>query len=378
MTPLPLHSWHERAGATFAERAGHEVVAHYGDPGAEYAAARSAAVRVDLSFREALRITGEDRVSFLHGMCTNDIKGLPEWGVAYAAMVTVKGAMVSDLRVVRRDGDLLLDLEPGQFEKVRGFLDQYLISEDAELHDGREDVGVIGLVGPRAYEVVAAAFGLSGPPEPVRRTFAPPGQQPTLDPKVAGFEPRTVTLDGATLALMPSLLTRGEGVDLLVPRALLERVWTLLGDRGAAMGLHDAGVEALEPLRVEDGVPRFGVDLLETTIPLEAELLHAMSYNKGCYVGQEVIARATFRGHMNRKLVGLSLGAEPAGAPGQELRVDGKKVGFVTSRVRSPSRGETIGLGYVHRAHLAPGTVLQLGETDRTATVVALPMPKTR
>ncbi|MGA9521962.1 MAG: glycine cleavage T C-terminal barrel domain-containing protein [Myxococcaceae bacterium] len=338
MDALLLHSTHSGAGASFGSRGGRETVAHYGSPADEYQAARSSAVLVDLSFRDALRISGEDRLSYFHGMCTQDIKGLPEWGSAYFTIVSVKGSMVADGRAVRRPDDLVIDLEPGTTDHVREFLEKYLISEDAELHAATGDVAVVGLVGPRTEDVLKAAFGEQLPEGVVR---------------------------------LPSLLTKGPGTELLLPTSRLEELWNKLRDSGA----RPAGLEALEWVRVEDGVPRFGQDLLETTIPLEADLKHAIHYNKGCYVGQEVIARGTFRGQMNKKLTGLVLGE--SGAPERaELRKDGKKVGFLTSVVRSPSRGEYVALGYVHRDHLTSGTVLEVADAAVTATVQELPFPR--
>ena len=149
-------------------------------------------------------------------------------------------------------------------------------------------------------------------------------------------------------------------------------MWKALVSAGGAFGLKPLGWRAHEMLRVEAGVPRYGQDMVDTTIPLEANLANAISYNKGCYIGQEVIARATFRGHMNRKLSGLLLGSTEA-APGTELKKDGKKVGWVTSVVRSPLKGQTVALGYVHRDHLEPGTVLAVGDGPAEATVAALP-----
>lgn len=348
MDPLLLHSTHGNLGAVFGERGGREAVRHYGEPDGEYAAARSASVLVDLSFRDALRVTGEDRLSWFHGVCTNDIKGLAVWSSAYAAIVSVKGAMVSDVRAFRRDADLVLDFEPGRQEAVREYLERYLISEDAELHDGRADIAVLGVVGPTSGKVLAALFG----PE------ARPGMR--------------LELDGEPVALAPTLAAR-TGLDLLLPRTRLAHAWSRLLEAGASIGLRPAGLDALEAVRVEDGVPRFGQDLLESTIPLEADLAHAIHYQKGCYVGQEVIARATFRGHMNRKLTGLLLGATAA-EPRAELRRDGKKIGFLTSVVKSPARGEYVALGYVHRDHLAPGTVLEIAGAPLTATVHGLPL----
>lgn len=354
MEPLSLHFLHEQAGAHFLEVNGREVVADYGDVDAEYRAAREAVALHDATYREALRITGEDRASFLHGMVTQEIKGLPAGAATYAAMITVKGAMVADARVLRREADLLLDVEPGLGAKVREFLEKFLISEDAELHDATGEQGVLRLLGPRTAELLGAALG---------SPFAPLPQDAT----------RAATLAGQEVLLVGAARLEPHGVEVRVPRAGLEAVWKALEAAGAGLGLKRLGWRALEMLRVEAGEPRYGQDMVDTTIPLEANLAHAISYNKGCYIGQEVIARATFRGHMNRKLAGLLLGATAA-APGTELKKDGKKVGWVTSVVRSPRKGQHVALGYVHRDHLEPGTVLTVGEGPAEATVAALPL----
>jgi folate-binding protein YgfZ len=353
MEPLSLHFLHEQAGAHFQDVHGREVVAGYGEVEPEYRAAREAVALHDATYREALRITGEDRASFLHGMVTQEVKGLAVGATTYAAMITVKGAMVADARILRREADLLLDLEPGMGAKVREFLEKFLISEDAELHEATGGLGVLRLLGPRTADLLGAALG--GP-------FAPLPQDAT----------RSATLAGQEVLLVGSTRVEPHGVDLMVPRAGLEAVWKALGAAGTAFGLAPLGWRALEVLRVEAGVPRFGQDMVDTTIPLEANLMHAISYNKGCYIGQEVIARATFRGHMNRKLAGLLLGATEA-APGTELKKEGKKVGWVTSVVRSPRQGQNVALGYVHRDHLEPGTVLTVGDGPTEATVAPLP-----
>ncbi|MCY1033533.1 aminomethyl transferase family protein [Corallococcus sp. BB11-1] len=354
MEPLSLHFVHEQVGARFISVGGREVVAGYGDVGTEYGAARDAVALHDASYREILRITGEDRASFLHGMVTQEVKNLPVGSAAYAAFITVKGAMVGDARILKREGDLLLDMEPGLGAKVREFLDKYLISEDAELHDGTSESGWLRLLGPRTAQVLAAVLG---------RPFE----------GLAAQASQPAVLAGQDVWLLGTALPGGvSGVDVLVPRAGLEAVWTALAQAGAAHGLKPLGFDALELLRVEAGVPRYGQDMVDTTIPLEANLTHAISYNKGCYIGQEVIARATFRGRMNRQLAGLLLG-ETDVAPGTELRRGEKKVGWVTSVVRSPVKGQRVALGYVHRESLEPGTELTLADGAGTVTVAALP-----
>ncbi|MCP3141667.1 CAF17-like 4Fe-4S cluster assembly/insertion protein YgfZ [Pyxidicoccus xibeiensis] len=353
MEPLSLHFLHEGTGARFIFVGGREAVATYGDGEAEYRAAREAVALHDASYREILRITGEDRASFLHGMVTQEVKNLPVGSAAYAALVTVKGAMVADARILKREADLLLDLEPGTGAKVREFLEKYLISEDAELHEATGEYALLRLLGPQTAGVLAGALG---------------GPQPLLEHHAA----RQGVLAGQEVWLVGNTAVEPHGVDVWVPRAGLEPVWRALVEAGAAHGMKPLGFEALELLRVEAGVPRYGQDMVDTTIPLEANLAGAISYNKGCYIGQEVIARATFRGHMNRKLTGLLLGDVDA-APGTELRRGEKKVGWLTSVVRSPVKGQRVALGYVHRDSLEPGTELTLAEGPATAKVAPLP-----
>lgn len=281
---------------------------------------------LDSSDREQLRVTGEERSSFLHGMVTNDVEGLAPGGSCYAAMLTPKGAMVGDLRVLKRDGDLVLDTGAGRSATVKDFLNKYLISEDAELHDAPE-LAVLSVVGPQADEVVS--------------------RWPA----------------DAVLGRFGSLL---QGVDVLVPRARVGELLALVAD------VPRLSPETVEVLRVEAGVPVFGVDMTESTIPLEANLDRAIHLQKGCYIGQEVIARATYRGQMNKKLMGLLLG-DAAPAVGTELKQGDRKVGWVTTVVKSEAKGQVVALGYVHRDFLAPGTELDVASGGK-ALVTPLPM----
>lgn len=311
-------------------------------PEPEYRAVREGAAVLDRSMRELVRLTGSERVSFLHGMVTNDIEGLPEGGVLYAALLTPKGQMVSDARVLRRPDDLLVEVEPGMGGAVRAFLDRYLISEDVELHDATAELAILSLLGPRSPEALAA-LGVKVTPDPGR------------------FQERVH--DGAPLWVLPGWLPGVPGVDLLVPR---ER-WGAVYERLLSAAVR-IGFDTFEVVRVEAGVPRYGQDMDETTIPLEAGLERAISYQKGCYIGQEVIARATFRGQVSRKLCGLLFGElEPP--PRTELRAGERKAGWVTSVVRSPKLGQVAGLGYVHRSFMEPGTKLELVGFEGGATV---------
>jgi folate-binding protein YgfZ len=343
MEPLALHSAHLNRGARFTTLGGKELVQGYGDAAAEYRAAREGTALFDLSARELTRLTGEDRASFLHGMVTNEINALPEGGVTYAAMLTPKGAMVADARIWNRGTDLLLETEPGHGASLRAFLEKYLISEDAELHEADSAHAVLSLLGPKSHAAASSALGTE------------------VAPAAGKFQ---LISD---LAVTGSHLGR-PGLDLLVPRARLGELFEKLAGAGAV----PVGLETWEVLRVEAGIPRFGQDMEETTIPLEANLERAINYQKGCYIGQEVIARATFRGQMSRKLVGLLLGDQQP-EPKTELRRGEKKIGWLTSVVRSPARGQVVALGYVHRDSLEPGTQVQIAGAGE-ATVQALPL----
>lgn len=346
MVPLPLHARHVALGATFSELKGREVVERTAG-GDEDHALRSGAALFDASAREVVRLAGPDRVSFLQGMVTQDVEGLPVGSVADAALLTAKGAMVADARVVKRTDDFLLLTEPGYGPVLLGTLERYLISEDAELSDATAGFGQLAVVGPGAEALAARLLGL-GPP--------------------AGAALRPFDAAGTTAWALPQGLLL-PGLDLLVPAGALGAVFDRLVEGGAT----PVGFAALEVLRVERGTPRFGADMDEKTIPLEAHLQRALHYQKGCYIGQEVIARATFRGHVNRQLVGLRFEGEPP-APRTELFAGDRRVGWVTSGVRSPRLG-AIGLGYAHRDVAQSGTELSLGGATGTAKVEVLPFP---
>jgi aminomethyltransferase len=346
MVPLPLHDRHASLGATFGELKGREVVDRV--PGRdEDRALRTGSGLFDASARGVVRVTGPDRVSFLQGMVTQDVEGLPLASVADAALLTPKGAMVADARVVRRANDLLLLTEPGYGPVVLGALEKYLISEDAELADATAGFGQLSLVGPEADALATRVLGLRAP---------------------AGAAARPFEASGYTGWVLPQGLLL-PGVDLLLPVEALGTVFERLLEAGAT----PVGFAALEVLRVERGTPRFGADMDEKTIPLEANLQRAIHFQKGCYIGQEVIARATFRGHVNRHLVGLRF-AGPVPAPRTELFTGERRVGWVTSAVDSPRLGP-IGLGYAHRDVEQPGTELTLAGGTAKATIAPLPFP---
>lgn len=306
--------------------------------------------------RGILLVAGADAVQFLHGILTNDIKALEPGQACYAAYLTPQGRMIADMDLLRRADDLLLDVEPDVREPLAQRLDASLFTEDVRITDQSESLMSVGVYGPaagvRLREGIEQAGGSAALPE--------------------GGWHVSVTLPGGDLTVLGTRSAGLEGFHLFGPPGVVTDVAEAVAARGAPL----AGELAVESLRVEGGVPRFGADMTHETIPLEAGIeTRAISTTKGCYVGQEVIVRILHRGHgrVARRLMGLRIEGETLPVPGTKLRGGGKDVGHVTSAVRSPRLG-AIALGYVHRDFVEPGTRLQLADSGREAVVSALPM----
>lgn len=335
MTSLPLHALHAAAGATFGERHGRELVLTHGDVSHGYAALKTSAALQDRTGRGLVALRGPDRVSFLHGQTTNEVNALAEGAGNGAALLTARGKMLGEVRVLKRQDALWVDTELGFGPEVKAALERNCISEEVEFEELTDAFGQLGLYGPAAGAVLQAA------------SATPP-------PALAEHQHAPLLLAGVEVVAVGSAGPGARGFDLIVPVEALAAVWQALRGAGAV----PLGDEAYELARIEAGLPRFGVDMTEETNPLEANLERDISYKKGCYVGQEVIAKATFRGHVNKKLATLAFAGELPAA-GAELSLDGRVVGRVTSAARYPD-GRTLGLGYVKRDLAKPGVQLQL------------------
>jgi folate-binding protein YgfZ len=328
MTSL-LHEFHQQAGAVFTEVNGQEVVTHYGDWLGEYATLREGAGVIDLSFRGRLCLLGADAQSFLNGQVTNNVKDLKLGEGCYAALVSAKGKLHSDLNIYRLQNEMLLDFEPGFSASVAQRLQKFVIAENVEIIDAAPLYGLLSVQGPKAAEVVGSLspqFIVPAKPMSVTRV------------EEAGF-------GEIYLVKQPRLL--GQGLDLFVPAEAMKDVAARLLARGGKL----AGWQALETIRIESGIPRFGADMDETNLAPEALDTRAISYAKGCYIGQEVIARIRTYGQVAKSLRKLKLeGSEKDTPPrGTKLFLGEKEVGSVTSAVWSPTAQAIIALGYVRR-----------------------------
>lgn len=356
MAPLLLHAAHQDAGARFGERAGAEVVLGYSNPGAEYRALVEAVGIADRSHRAIFRVVGPEAKLYLHGLVTNDVKGVPPGRGNYTAIVNARGKMLGDARLlVLTDEELLLDLEPEAREQAYAHLNQLLISEDCEFEDVTGGWMLLGAYGPRAREAVGLALGAELP-------------------ALALHEHAIVPLDGGAALIAGAAPSGVDGLELLAEPAMGARIHAALVAAARELGGLPVGEDALDAARIHRVVPRYGAEMDEATIPLEANLERAISYTKGCYVGQEVIAKATYRGQVRRKLGQLRV--SPGATPGAEL-VDGERVvGTIASVLDpDPAGGTPLALAYVRQDRLSPGNRLAIAGGGE-AEVIWAPPPK--
>ena len=357
MPASPLFNQHHALQACFTTVDDWQLPLHYGDPKAEYRALRHGFGLIDLSSRGLIRVEGRDRQRFLNAMLSNNTADLEPGQGCYATFLNPKGHMVTDLVVYADVASYLLEVEPHAIPTFLEAIDFYVISEDVTFAIETGKWAALGVQGPKAPDAMAAVGG-----QDTLRDLAPYGSQPH---RVADHDVWTARRSYA----------REPGYLLLVSPAAAATVWTTIRQQGETFGGCPVGLEALDILRIESGTPRFGVDMTAATIPIEANLQDAISYTKGCYVGQEVIARIDARGHVNHQLVGLLLGDAGLPEAGAKIFSPQREVGWITSATQSPALQQTIALGYVRRESLEPGTALQVHTEagDLPATVSALP-----
>lgn len=295
------------------------------------ALSRSAGV-VARGDRGVLAVTGPDRLSWLQGLVTNDVTNLPVGGVCDAAYLTPQGRMITDLRVVNQSDRTWLDVPASLAAALQKRLDSLLFSEDAQIADVSDAIRIVDVHGPDAPRVTQGEAGVRDD------AYEMPGFSAFLPAaEVAGFVAR-VCEQGALLTTL----------------------------------------ETLEVIRVEAGRPAFLIDMDEHTIPLEAGLeRRAISFTKGCYVGQEVIVRVTQRGggRVAKRLVGLRFGSNDLPRAGDRIVLGDREVGRITSAVRSPTLGASIAMGYIQRDHTEPGTKVEVASTTGKLMAEVAPLP---
>ena len=344
--------------ASVGEIGGRSVVLSYAGVATEYEALHRNAVVFDRSHRGRVRLAGASAGEMLTGLVTNDVVALSVGQGQYAAALTPKGKIISDLRIFRDEGSFLLDAPPRASEGWLTTVRKYVNPRLAPYTDESSTVGDLGVFGVSARIIVGEMTGVSSSALGVLPPYA----------HVA------LTIEGARVivARVPELEL--EGFELFVPTEMYELLW----DRALAAKATPGGLQTWEIARIEAGRPEWGIEIDESTLPQEANLeeLHAISYTKGCYTGQETVARVHFRGHVNRHLRGLrAAGPEPPLAGADLLDAAGKSVGDVRSTAASPRLGG-IAIGMVRReVELGTSLLARWEGGEMRVDVAHLPFP---
>jgi len=353
-----LHEQHLKLGATFGGAAGWEMPLHYGSADTEYAAVRHGVGIADLSHRGRLNVTGDDRVKWLQSVISNDVLPLKPGQGLYSSFLTHKGKMLTYFRVYALADSLMLE-DAGEIgdttiQALRKFL---LYGTKAKMENCADTWGLLLISGPKAADLIKSAFGAD----------------------VSGLKPlsfMTQDIAGQQALFLRTEETGEIDIEVLIPADGVVPVWDKLWSAGQPMGLKPFGTEAREMLRIEAGIPKAGPDLNEEIVPPEANLEgKAFSLSKGCYPGQEVVARMDTYGSVRRRLVGLAVKDPVIPPKGAKLFSGDREVGWISSAVRSPSVGSIIAFGFPLRDFSNPGTALTVDVNGQRhdATVQALP-----
>jgi len=355
LTALQTES--EGLGATgIAEYRGATTAARFTDPDTEFAKLRHECGVYDLGNRAKIALTGGDRVRWLNGMVTNNVRDLAAGQGVYAFLLNPQGHILGELYAYNRGNSIVVDTDRSQMEKILATFDHYIIMDDVEVKSLSDSITALGIAGPKSRQVLAAAG------------IAIPDTSP-----LQVFEAKCTCDCDCTHCTA----VRGEDADyetyeLWLAPADVRKTWDALVAHGAT----PVGSEALELDRIASGIPLYGVDIRERDLPQETEQARALNFNKGCYIGQEIVERIRSRGAVHRKFSGFLFEGAHAIAAGTKIASGEKEVGEVTSAatLHFPNTEKTIALGYVRREIGNPGREVMIGGVN--AAVVPLPVPE--
>jgi folate-binding protein YgfZ len=341
-------------GASVGEYRGATTALHFSDPQSEFARLRSGCGVYDLGYRAKISLTGADRVRWLNGMVTNNVRDLLVGEGVYAFLLNPQGHILGDLYAYNRGDAIVVDSDRSQVEKTLATFDHYIIMDDVEVNDLSESLTFLGVGGPKSRQVLTAAG------------IAIPDTKP-----LQVFEANCA----CDCDCVQCTVVRGddpgyENYELWLAPKDVKKTWDALVAHGATA----IGSEALEMHRVVSGIPLYGVDIRDRDLPQETEQARALNFNKGCYIGQEIVERIRSRGSVHRKFAGF---VAPGGriAAGTKIVSGEKEVGEITSVafLRQIQGERNVALGYIRREAGTPGREVMIGGVK--ATVVPLPVP---
>lgn len=352
---LPLHEIHKTAGACFSSHDKWELPVHYGNPLEEDKAIRNGLVLSDFSYQGLWLLTGEDCEKFLQGLISNDLPKPENHLGTHACFLTAKGKILSDFFLYPLPEGFLMDLESTNAEDTKTQLMRFRMRSKVEMET--LNWGRLLISGPKSQNLLEKFFGST---------------LPKMDEKA--FIEKDV--DGARIICIKRSITGGCDFHLYTPLEKLENVWNDLLSKGSEWNIQPVGQEALETARIEAGLPRYGIDINEDTLPDEAGIQdEVISYTKGCFPGQEVIARIKTYGHVNKQLSGLILEGTTLPEQGAEVFHNKKSVGWVTSTTKSPLLKKVIAMGYLRREALKSGTPLTVTINSEQVLAEAAVLP---
>ncbi len=367
MKTTPLHTTHKHLGATFEKKhLDWNIATEFTDTISEHHAVRNNVGIADVSYRGRHRLIGEDRAKFLHRIISNDVESLSIGHGTYATILTHRGKIIADMNITVLADTIRIDTAPETTESLFTELDKYIIADDVELFDVTADTGAIAVHGPQSTDLVQSVLGIN-------ELATLPERHNCFREADAVFKYEIVCVRTENTGEVGwTLYTAAEG---------LVSLWETLMTAGARLDVQPIGWNALESLRIEAGIPRYGTELTDSVIPLEAELEHAIDFEKGCYIGQEIVARMKYRGHPNRLLRGIEIDVNSTShdchSDFLEARVfnGDKAVGWVTSATFAPTLGKMVALGYVRMAVTEAGSRVRIeaSEGPVDGTVVLLP-----
>lgn len=363
MIKSAIYEQHLDLNAVIPEDSLWAIPRYYSSTGEEVNNTRRNTGITDISHRGKLRLTGKEHLRLLQGMVSNDVMKLKEGQGVYATLLTVKGKVVSDMRIYKGEDYVLIDLEPGMNTKIKEHLVKYKLSFRAEIEDLTGDYSLFHICGPQIPEFMKSMED----------------SNPGLYGEFEELEFAQLKMKNCDVTVHRVNRTGEPGFDIMTWNRYAGDIWKTLIRQGSNFGMLPFGLDALEILRVEAGIPVFGKDFDDSTIPIEAGLWNALSFEKGCYVGQEVIARIKWRGRVNWHLAGLVMESPDIPKSNDHVYIQEKKIGRLTSPVYSYTIEKPVSLAYLRREYIEHGTEVSVHSGDKiiSAKVAGTPFYKT-
>ena len=355
----PLYDAQKELGARFGDSYGWEMAQFYNNQQEEHKLVRGLVGLIDISCYGVIKVGGKEAVQFLNGLLTNDVKSLSKGEGMRAAFLTGHGKVRALCRVLSLGDEYLIINDPQTHDKILKYIFPFSYAGDFKVEDVSDQYRILSVQGPKSSLVMKEICF-----EPL--------------PSLAEFGWAGNTIAGQQVLISRVSHTGEAGFDVFVPTSGLKDVWDFILLKGSFHSIGPVGMQALESLRIEAGIPVYGVDADENNMMLELGLADAVSFTKGCYTGQEAVAMATYRGHVSKKLSGLTIASDAVPESGAKVFNKDKEIGHITSSLKSETLGSVIALGYIKYGFFDSGNEVEV-ETQAgrvPATVVELPFYK--